>query len=470
METTTSRFSSGELQASAKSVDVLGDSRRLLPVVADWTGTDLEQAIARAVWDRMPFGKLDLSLDYDRTELARSYSESDQQLQQAADDVGGLLAAVRDTALVLRQDERISADSRAEWARKHRESLDQSMRFPVVPPDTALNFKSTGTAGLAERLLSALRERVQQFASEVIQSLQHLAKQQLVGRIEWANGVDCRFTFQQFALTQELLSAETRQRRIVDRRTGQRGRETLSSEVLQNTFSVLRHEHELINARQHELSQTVFPIPLPIQALVKTIPEWLRPLVRVVEGTQIKERIGEVDVTTENWRSAPQVVDRVLFHNDPALVLGSFVLSGWGQREIAVETERLLGEQAVHEQHVAAERRSQNSTLALIVGSGALWSSVVLAVVGFAARSALSLYASWGLGVVAVVIQFLGGELAHGMSGFVRAGRAVLILLGVQTFLYGVSGAGAGLILLSLICGAGLAALQSNQRQNASAK
>lgn len=436
-------------------------SRLPLPVATEWTGTELVQAIAREVWDRMPLSKLDLSLDYDRTELARSYADSDQQLQQAAADVGELLAAIRDAAFVLRQDERISVASRADWLRQHRESLDESLQVPIVPPDTALNVKSMGRAGLAERLRLALRERVQQFASEVIQSLQRLAKQQIVGRIEWVNSVDCRFTFQQFALTQEFLGTETRRRRVIHRPTGFRGRETWSSEVLQNTSSVMRHEHELINARQHELSRTVFPIPQPVQNLIKRIPEWLQPLVRIVEGTQIKERIGEVDVTTETWHSTPQVVDRVLFGIDPALVFGDFVLSGWGQREVALELERQLAEQAASEQTVAEAQRSQDSALAMIVGNGALWSSVFLAVVAFAARSALSLYASWGLGVLAISIQLVVGELTPGASGFARAGRVMLFLLAVQIFGYGVSGAGIGMILLSLICGGGAAALHS---------
>ena len=447
-----------------QSADVLRDSRRPLPAASLWTGTDLVQFIAGALWDKMPLAKLDLSLAYDRTELVRAYADSDQQLQAAASEVAGMLEAIRDAALLVRQDDRISPETREEWRRRQQESLDQSIRFPIVPPDTALNFKTSGEAGLSERLHSALRGRVQQFATDVLESLQGMAQHQIIGRIEWANGNDCRYTFQQFALTQELLRTNTRRKAIVDRQTRQRGVETLASEVLQNTFSVLRHEHELINARKHEITQTVFPIPQPVQALVKLVPEWLRPQLRVVEGTQIKERIGEVDVNTDQWTSEPRVVDRVLFRDDPALVLAGFVLRGWGEREVALETERLLNDRAADEQNLADRRRSQNRVLATVVGSGAFWSSLGLFFVAFILRSALCLYVSWGLGLLSVGVQYLAGELSPGSSGLVRGGRTLLLLLAVESLVYGAFGAGVGVLLLSPICGLSAAALQWRRR------
>ena len=60
-----------------------------------------------------------------------------------------------------------------------------------------------------------------------------------------------------------------------------------------------RHEHHLIDATQHEVSDPAVQVPQRIQPLLVSIPAWLRPVVRVVSGKQIREDIVEQERETK---------------------------------------------------------------------------------------------------------------------------------------------------------------------------
>ena len=59
---------------------------------------------------------------------------------------------------------------------------------------------------------------------------------------------------------------------------------------------------------------------------------------RILEGDLILERVIERDVREEQWETTP--VLRSSYELEPAILLGHYVITGWGQQEINREKSR----------------------------------------------------------------------------------------------------------------------------------
>ncbi len=107
--------------------------------------------------------------------------------------------------------------------------------------------------------------------------------------------------------------------------------------------SLVRRVQHLVNAHSFSLGQNVFPIPRLQASIIADLPSWITPALKVVEGTIIRETVSFQDQGCHHWNVERVLQDKIQWHTDPALVLGPFVLSGWGQPEI--EAELALREQ-----------------------------------------------------------------------------------------------------------------------------
>lgn len=87
------------------------------------------------------------------------------------------------------------------------------------------------------------------------------------------------------------------------------------------------HEHHLMDAFACHPANAPTALPASIQQLIEQAPSWLSSQLQLVNGTLTQESVKKLVVRDETW----QIVRRVpRMHNDPALVIGPFVLAGWG--------------------------------------------------------------------------------------------------------------------------------------------
>lgn len=414
--------------------------------VRHWSDNEFQESIANRLWALLPFARLDLTLDYDRTELARAYADSYQRLERAADEVARMFHAVGDLVTLQRWDKRVEKKVRSEWQQRHRAVIDELIRTPLVPPDTVLTARSVAQPELAKRLLTSLEQTVKQFVASLVSDLDGMSRNKMVGRITWASPVDCSFVFYRHGLTQEWLHRETNVTDDTDSISRKRARITSARDTVRNTTSLMSCEHHLMNAQQHKLERTLFPLPLPIQAFVKTIPEWLRPEVGVVEGTQIRERICEVETSRTVWTSEFSEVSRVLFHNDPALVLGPYVLTAWGQQEVEAETQRLRDERTCKESAWANRSQQSLTRLATAMMVAAVVASFGLTVLAYAWKSSLCLGVGVVAGLLGVALHFVASGTAAGRfgeldarAGMLSASKTLLGCLAFQALFYSVA-------------------------------
>ena len=262
--------------------------------------------------------------------------------------------------------------------------LDDSLavaRVPTTRPPSSLSLRIDHEHdGEGEVIRSdfdrALRQAVNEFVGQVFETLEHMVDEQMVGLIEWFGGNVCRYHFFKAVVehTAEELSGEFDDDDDIafdmDDDDDSFVDATAQSMPIRHVHRLARHEHHAINAFCTSIDNSRVVIPDNVQQMIATIPDWLRPSVRVVDGTLVRELIVERHERTE-------VTDLPVYGWEPAVIIGHFVLTGWGPREIEQQRQQI----AV----AAAQVRPEESnkwvglfwlTVAAVVATGLLARSV----------------------------------------------------------------------------------------------
>lgn len=124
------------------------------------------------------------------------------------------------------------------------------------------------------------------------------------------------------------------------------------------TRTLCRRVHHLMHAIEISPECASIYIPKLQRELYASCPTWVKPMVRMIEGTMVGS--GKIDVDEQTTPILERIIlEEVLspnYHRDPAFVLGQFVLTGWGPDEIQAE-------QRTSEPRAAASREFVNQTL-----------------------------------------------------------------------------------------------------------
>jgi hypothetical protein len=115
-----------------------------------------------------------------------------------------------------------------------------------------------------------------------------------------------------------------------------------------------RHEHHVMNAFRTTLGNSRVIVPPQVERLIQAIPEWLYPQAEMIDGDIFRERIIEQDYRQEAWQEV-RVKDEPIYGCEPGVIVGPYVLTGWGPREVAAEQSRRTAE-AEKQQYDAATR------------------------------------------------------------------------------------------------------------------
>ena len=162
-------------------------------------------------------------------------------------------------------------------------------------------------------------------------SLDELVRVHQVGLIEWFSDKVARFHF--------YLNSFESSATILNRQHSQNGRthtETWEKETTK-TERQQRHQHDLVDAKDLPLQTYV---PYRVEKLVREIPSLFKDFFRVVKGNQIFEHVVEDVQTTverhgesQTWTEPEPQPPRSVWQYDPALVIGNYVVAGWGEEE-----------------------------------------------------------------------------------------------------------------------------------------
>jgi len=346
----------------------------------------LPERLSQAISQRLPWQGTNTHGTPDREAVVSAYVNSLKQLAVYRNDVETLVLEAWRANLEFRQ----GAGETHEEAREAvvNGKLEESMAHaflgwkPVKNIVTADLLSQPHEAYTAE-LNSSVSDEVTNFSRQLFELMQRMVDLELFGLVEWLPKQCCRYHFFRRVVIQgpaELHEAVTEtlpedEDPDVDRHLGRRvigHRRTTSTQSIKHEIRFARHQHELINAVRTSIRNSTVVMPPQIVRLIGSIPEWLYPFVEVIDGQIVRELIIERDISIEDWTQV-DVRDEPIIDVDPGIVIGPFVLSGWGSVEIGKEQERRRAVQRKASE--AANSRLTSVLIASAIGlSGiALW-------------------------------------------------------------------------------------------------
>lgn len=342
----------------------------------------LTQAISQGLaWHASPFAE-----NPDREIVVGAYVNSLKQLAGFRNDVEALIMETCRANLEFRQDTgELYAEARdAILKSKLKEMMDQAFSgwMPAKNIVTADLLSRTADVYIP-RLNASLTHEAMNFSRQLFDMLQRMVDLELFGLVEWLPKQCCRYHFfrrvviqgaaeETQTVTETLTRDESGAR---PRGSGRRvigNRRTTSTHSIKHQIRFARHQHELINAVRTSVHNSTVIMPPQIVRLVESIPEWLYPFVEVIDGQIVRELIIERDVSVKDWTQV-DVRDEPILELDPGIVIGPYVLSGWGSVEIQKEQQR---RQAIEQ---AGTLRFQQSLTPLLIAAAiglsgsALW-------------------------------------------------------------------------------------------------
>lgn len=326
-----------------------------------------------------------------------------------------------------------------------RNELLEPLKAIIVPVEPIL------TADLMPQPLPVIKDAVQNWlktathriASQFVLALHTLVKEDVVGIIEWTAEQVCKLHYFRHTVIQGRVT--TQKTSIVEHIE----RNTVTIEETQklrarNRYTVERHEHHVMNAEALKLEQTRLPIPQKYNDLINRIPEWLRPQVRVLEGDLFLERVANRLVREDEWET--ERVVRNTYKTDPAILLGHYVLSGWGEQEVDREIHRQRRERSIEAQRPEEIRTDDlRESQKLLSLSNATAAAAVTMMLFSRLQPRVMVPLSLLLSLIAVVTLVLSHRARSRASSqgvdliFIacRIGTTAFGLVGVQSALFG---------------------------------
>lgn len=336
--------------------------------------TELPKLLHKAILARLPWSTLPAE-ETERQPLVEAYVASLSQLERFRGDVEKLVRAAclanlefrqlagetnvnsRDAALAAKLDEML-AEAACQW----------------LPTRNVLDAKlvSQPVRALRPQLQAALIDAVAEFTTQFFELLAKLVERQLFGLVEWLPNHCCGYHFFKRVVLQENLGLSDAPAVTVgqqyygprsDRRDPKDGRRIVGKRTIAETergkhhHRFARHEHSVMNAVSTTIGNSQVVMPPQVVRLIEQVPQWLYPFVQVIDGDIFRERIVEQDTGVEAWADV-RVRDEPIYGCEPGVIIGPYVLTGWGPREVGQEQARRESIQTVA-QRTAEERTAR---------------------------------------------------------------------------------------------------------------
>jgi hypothetical protein len=356
----------------------------------------LPAAVAKEILSRLSWAQL--SADVSEVQpLVEAYVASLNQLAQFRQEVDLLLRAACEANLDFRQESgETHAAARDAALQSERDDMLRQAACDWFPPRNVLDAKlvSRPVPEVRRRLDQAITEAVAEFTKQLFALFAKLVDHELFGLVEWMPNNCCAYHFFKRVVIQENDGAshavnEVRFDRATQRDpvTGRRhiGRRTtrIAQGEGRHTHRLARHQHDVMNAIRTSIDNSRVVMPPPVERLCRAVPDWLKPFVEVIDGTIFRERIIERDVRVANWEDV-QVIDEPIVGYEPGVILGSYVLTGWGPREVEAELRRRA---TLTQEHESAQQAASATLRYPIATAGSALLAIVTVALMFRAMN-----------------------------------------------------------------------------------
>lgn len=346
----------------------------------------LAHQLSESIWPRVAWSNLPAN-GSDRQACVEAYVRSLNQLDEFRIDVEAMIRVACLASLEFRQalGETHTNARDAALNQKLDEMLEQAA-CEWRSPRNVLDAKTVSlpVEALYEKLTDSLRAAAEDFSGQFFEVLAKLVDRELVGLIEWHPNNCCSYHFFRRIVIQENEGAsQEHDDDLFDEimeRDPVTGRQIIGRRTVKNVngrgihyHRFARHEHEVMNAVATTVKDSRVVMPPPVLTLIARIPEWLYPFVRVIDGEIFRERIIEREQKVTTWEDV-KIRDEPIIGCEPGVIIGPYVLVGWGPREVAAELARREDIQ----RSVQAESEARIATKRRVVFA---WSAVGLSIV-----------------------------------------------------------------------------------------
>ena len=285
-----------------------------------------QQRIMRELlFQQMPIGRLNRKAKENRELIAHAYIESHRILNSQAELLNKFFEALADSQIEIRGSH--GAPQLRTVVAKTRDAILGRISYRLLPSPSILSAETAALEApeLLMRLRADIERRASFLAAHFFETLGAAAKKQIVGHIRWTGRDTCQYVY----FTAPIICEGTVTRSTADARNVKH----VDTTKYQHRFGI--HGHDLMSAAiSYRMPPAIF-VPARVDRLVRAIPPIIRPLLAVVDGLLIAERIVEWDAF-ESTIIEERVIPQAQF--DPAIVLGPYVLAGWSDRDLGVTT------------------------------------------------------------------------------------------------------------------------------------
>lgn len=299
------------------------------------------------LWNQLPTA--DVFQATSRDTIAQATVHCSELLRQRQDEIRKFVRTLCYHVVQIQVSGELQPQARADAMDAARRPLLTALDHVLIPLQPVLTSESFAQplAVVQTSVLKLLQEASHTLTQQLFVSLHMLVELNVVGIIHWNEERVCKLNFFRHTIEQDQIeSRKTTTVRRTERNT--LAREEWEQLRVRHRYFVERHEHHVINAEARELGQICHPIPRQHDELIDRIPEWLHPHLRVLEGTLLLEQIVERQIREDQWQSEPILRStQETYVLDPAILLGHFVLTGWGQRDVDREIHRRRREASV---------------------------------------------------------------------------------------------------------------------------
>ena len=287
---------------------------------------------------------VDFSNAKSKTELAQQATKSTEVIHARQADVKTFAESICFEVIELRVRGNQVPEARASALRSARRLLCEKVQEcnrPLAPVLTA-DLISQPLDSIIPILNEWFRNSCHEIASRLLQTMHILVQQDVVGLVEWPGENACKLNFFQHVITQDQIRRR-RSQSVQQDDFSEEGFRSVRLETWEhiegrNRYSIERHEHHVMNTKLNSIGSTQFPIPKDKQAFLSRVPPWIKQHLKILEGDLILEKVDRRHVGDDHWKTTPQL--RSSYEIEPAIVLGHYVITGWGQKEIEKEAFR----------------------------------------------------------------------------------------------------------------------------------
>lgn len=308
----------------------------------------LAEAVQKAVRSRLPLRTDPKSYrDYDK--LADDYTGSIELLRTATEDVRRLVETLVEVNCTYTSAGPENGRLRQSFWEEYYGTVAKKAVSSLIPPAVMLSAELEGMVVeiAAMHLCERLDAMVERFGKGVADAFAELQSAELVGRVDWRVPTACDSFYYEDTVLHEHIGREVTRSAVQGVDVDSARMVTRVRQEVHKTSKdrhVVRHGlHLKVVGNAKRTSVRDFPdvIPGHVLRLLKTMPEWLCELTELVQGKTRTDIVVARDIYVEELEATEiemQEWEQPSFC--PLVTVGDYVLTGWGAREVEVESAR----------------------------------------------------------------------------------------------------------------------------------